>query len=78
MSDFELPSFGPAPGAQDTREALKRHYDSFRITQLNGVSEPYGLLEFTAGVRTFLAQLEALVAPSEAPVTHSRRARKQE
>lgn len=78
MSEFELPSFGPAPGAQITREALKRHYDSFRITQLNGVSEPYGLLEFTAGVRTFLAQLEALVTPSEAPVTTSRKARKQE
>lgn len=74
MADFELPSLGPTPGAQATREALQKHYDSFRITQLNGVPEPYGLLEFTAGIRTFLAQLEALVAP----VTLSRKARKQE
>lgn len=78
MADFELPSLGPTPGAQTTREALQKHYDSFRITQLNGVPEPYGLLEFTAGIRTFLTQLEALVAPSEAPVTPSRKARKQE
>lgn len=78
MADFELPSFGPAPGAQDTRTILQRHYDSFRITLLNGVDSPYGLSEFTEGIRTFLSQLEALVPPVEAPVTTSRKARKQE
>lgn len=77
MADFELPSFGPAPGAQDTRTILQRHYDSFRITLLNGVDSPYGLTEFTEGVRTFLSQLEALAAPVEAPVT-TRRSRKAE
>lgn len=77
MADFELPSFGPAPGAQDTRTILQRHYDSFRITLLNGVGSPYGLTEFTEGIRTFLGQLEALVPPVEAPVV-TRRSRKAE
>lgn len=77
MESFELPSFGPAPGAQDTRTILQRHYDSFRITLLNGVDSPYGLSEFTEGIRTFLSQLESLVPPVEAPVA-TRRSRKAE
>lgn len=74
MSEVTVQSLGPAPGAQAIRDSLQALYDSFRITQLNGVESPYGLSEFAAGVRTFLSQLEAL----EAPVTTSRKARKQE
>lgn len=76
MADFELPSFGPHPGAQTTRAALQRHYDGFRISILNGVQCPEGLQEFTEALRGFLGQLEALT--HQPPEDKPRRAKRVE